>query len=109
FLRLPFELSDPDAVSGLSLRMRWNDGFVAYLNGTKVAADRNPAEPAWNSLATSARSAGENDDWVSFPIDLPEARLQAGENLLAIQGMNHAVDSPDLLVFPELEIVTGGI
>ena len=42
FLRVPFTVSDSTAVSSLLMRMRWDDGFVAYINGVQVAADRHP-------------------------------------------------------------------
>ena len=109
FLRLFFAIPDPAEVTGAKLRMRWDDGFIAYVNGTRVAANRDPGAPGWNSLATSDRGSGENDDWMSFPIDLAVVTLQAGENLLAIHGLNHRVDSPNLLVLPVLEVTTGGV
>ena len=109
FLRIPFNVTSVGAVTRLTLRMRWDDGFVAYINGTQVAENRAPATPAWNSLANSDRGAGENDDWISFPIDLSTITLQAGQNLLALHGLNDAVDSPDLLLLPELDLTTGGV
>jgi hypothetical protein len=109
FLRLPFTLPDPAAVSQMVLRMRFDDGFIAYVNGVEVASNRAPETPGWDSLATSERGDEENDDWLNFPVDLPAVTLNAGQNLLAIQGLNHAIDSPDLLVLPELEVTTGGI
>src|SRR5690606_31117824 len=33
FVRIPFEVADPSAYELLTLRMRYDDGFVAYLNG----------------------------------------------------------------------------
>ena len=31
--------------------MRYDDGFVAYINGTEVSRINAPTTPAWNSLA----------------------------------------------------------
>ena len=103
FLRLPFSLADPNVISGLSLRMRWDAGFVAYINGVKVAADRDPASPVWNSSATSDRPDAQNDDWETFNIDLNTITLNAGNNLLAIHGLNDRVGSSDMLCLPELD------
>jgi hypothetical protein len=36
YLRIPFTVNDINALESLSLSMRYNDGFVAYLNGTCV-------------------------------------------------------------------------
>jgi hypothetical protein len=53
FLRVPFDVSNPGAVNRLSLDMKYDDGFVAYLNGTEVARANAPASPAWVSTATA--------------------------------------------------------
>src|ERR1041385_3751252 len=37
YLRLPFLVSDPATVQFLTLRMKYDDGFIAYLNGQPVA------------------------------------------------------------------------
>ncbi|BDS05419.1 hypothetical protein NT6N_04590 [Oceaniferula spumae] len=106
FLRLPFNVSDPSAVSSLTLRMRWDAGFVAYINGVQVAADRNPTSLGWNSSATEDRPDGQNDDWENFNINLSGVTLLPGNNLLAIHGLNDRVGSSDMLCFPELDAVT---
>jgi hypothetical protein len=50
---VPFTLTDPASVSALNLRLRYDDGVVAYLNGQKVA-ERNAPEaaitPVWPPL-----------------------------------------------------------
>jgi len=56
YLRLPFNVTEPTAVESLTLRMRYNDGFIAYLNGIEVARRNAPAMPQWNSAAPVARS-----------------------------------------------------
>ncbi len=43
YARIPFVLSDPGNVDILTLRMKYDDGFVAYLNGTEVARRNAPA------------------------------------------------------------------
>ncbi|MCX8156686.1 MAG: lamin tail domain-containing protein, partial [Verrucomicrobiae bacterium] len=45
YIRLPFVMEDPGAVDALTLRMKYDDGFVAYLNGVEVAR-RNAPSPA---------------------------------------------------------------
>ncbi len=36
YIRIPFTISDPTAIQTLKLKMRYDDGFVAYLNGVEV-------------------------------------------------------------------------
>ena len=53
YLRVPFTVADPSAYKSLQLRMRYDDGFIAYLNGTEVLRRNAPASPQWNSAATA--------------------------------------------------------
>lgn len=53
YLRLPFVLADTADLEQLNLRMRYNDGFVAYLNGALVAARNAPAAVAGGTQADS--------------------------------------------------------
>jgi hypothetical protein len=102
FIRIPFTVTNTPQITSASLRMRWDDGFVAYLNGQKCASDRAPVSPAWNSLATGPRPDELNDEQIDFPLDLSSTPLNEGLNLLAIQGLNATVDSSDFLVQPQL-------
>ena len=40
--------------SSLTLKMRYDDGFVAYLNGAEVARRNCTGDPQWNSVASAA-------------------------------------------------------
>src|SRR5262249_49734273 len=37
YYRLPFNVPTPSTLQSLTLRVRYDDGFIAYLNGQKVA------------------------------------------------------------------------
>jgi len=106
FFRQKFTIDNPSNVTGLNLRMRWDDGMVAYINGVKVASNSAPDTPVWNSMATLNRVEALNDDWTIFQIDLSQVTLNEGENLLAIQGMNVNLQSSDFLILPELDVIT---
>ncbi len=58
YLRVPFTVTDPYALKLLTLSLRYDDGFVAYLNGTEVLRQNAPATLGWNSSATSTHRAG---------------------------------------------------
>ncbi|MEC7862882.1 MAG: chitobiase/beta-hexosaminidase C-terminal domain-containing protein, partial [Verrucomicrobiota bacterium] len=100
YIRIPFNLTDASGISNLTLWMKWEDGFVAYLNGKKIHSISAPDNPEWNSSSTSNRS-NENDaiTFFEYPVSGP---LQKGQNILAIQGMNGSQSSSDFLVSPEL-------
>lgn len=104
YLIVPFTIAgDPaELYSYLLLRMRYDDGFVAYINGTEVARRNAPAPVAFDSTATD--STGDLDEIevesiaISEYIDL----LQTGENILAIHGLNVSAGDFDFLIDPEL-------
>ena len=39
YVRIPFQLESLEDVNDLTLRMKYDDGFIAYLNGTEVGAE----------------------------------------------------------------------
>jgi len=108
FMRIPFTLTQNELedIDVLTLKMRYDDGFVAYINGVEVARTNAPevAVPGWN--ATAADQHADPDATVLQEFYIPEhiRDLQAGDNLLAIQGLNTSLTSSDFLVSPELEV-----
>jgi hypothetical protein len=95
----------PD-VGVMLLRMRYDDGFYAYLNGVKISqANTLTDDPVWNSTALShldSASIRQEDFDVSKYIPL----LRPGRNVLSIQGMN-VNTSADFLISPELVVAPG--
>jgi hypothetical protein len=102
FLRIPFTVSDPSAIQFLILRMKFDDGFAAYLNGQLVASANAPALPAWNSTAIMPRSDAEANEFQEFNLTPLRGLLQPGANVLAIHGLNASVSDSDFLALPEL-------
>jgi len=104
YMRFRFEVKDPSAFGALALRMKFEDGFVAFLNGERMAAVNapEPAALAWNSAATVSRA--DNRAVVFERIDTPDAirLLRPGTNVLALQGMNSSKANADLLFTVEL-------
>lgn len=101
YTRIPFNVSDPAAFDQLKLRMKYDDAFVAYLNGQEVAKRNVSGTPVWNSVAQNSRG----DQALTYEdIDISAflSALVAGPNLLAIHGINFAASNPDALVMPEL-------
>lgn len=100
-LRLRFAVADP-AAQGLVLRVQYDDGFVAWLNGTEVARRNVPAGlPTWNGRAASHPDA-EARVYQDVDIQAFAHLLVPGANVLAIHAMNAEPNSSDLLVNVEL-------
>ena len=102
--RYEFELSDLQAVRNnlLQLRVKYDDGFVAYMNGTEVdRVNLRDDELSWNSRAKAFPKA----DAVRFhDFDISEFRdlFVAGKNVLGIRVINSSATSGDILLLPEL-------
>ncbi|XAL99504.1 lamin tail domain-containing protein [Phycisphaeraceae bacterium D3-23] len=101
YMRQTFNVADTSAFSSLMLRMRYDDGFVAYLNGELIAADNAPGSPVYNSLATAQLGDFLSVDFQPFDISEHLDKLIVGTNVLAIQGLN-LINSSDYLIEPEL-------
>jgi len=105
YIRIEFPFSgDRDALSLMTLTMQYDDGFVAYLNGTEIARRNFTGEPAWNSTATGSHSDLDAVVFESIDVSGSLSRLRDGTNVLAIQGLNTSVTSSDLLITPELTV-----
>lgn len=106
YIRIPFTTTSAqlDAINYLKLRIRRDDGFVAYLNGTRIASDYAPATLTWNSAATpSAFDEAIAKTLAEFDCTANLAALQLGNNLLAIHGLNFGINSSDFLCQAVLE------
>lgn len=109
YIRIPFVVSDPSALTYLTLRMRYDDGFLAYLNGEAVAGRNQPVfpdVPTWNSTATAARPDAEAVQFESIDLTPVVGRLVPGTNVLAIHGLNRSAADGDFLILPELKAMS---
>lgn len=105
-LRIPFQVADTSCLETVTLRMRYDDGFVAWLNGTEIVR-RNVSAAVPGELSTQALAnrppaqslAAETLDITPF-----KHALVNGVNVLAIQGWNYRADDPDCLLAPELQV-----
>jgi hypothetical protein len=105
YLRIEFDV--PANLSGFQwiLRARYDDGFVAYLDGNEVArrgVDGFP--PAFDALAVNhevvTAAPGAFDETISLPS--ATASLTQGRHVLAVQVHNTTLDSSDLSFSAEL-------
>ena len=105
YLRMEFSTiaPTPDQFAKLMLRMKYDDGYIAYLNGTEVARRNAPSSPTFDSSATTAE---ESLSFQKLDISARIGLLQTGTNVLAIQGLNVDMSDGDFLITPELKLET---
>jgi hypothetical protein len=105
YVRVPFtvEVDELSGFSGLTLKVRYDDGFVAWLNGTEVARRNFDNTPAWDSRASASHPDSLAVDFEEIDISEYIGDLKLGDNLLAIHGLNASATSSDMLVSAELD------
>jgi len=110
YIRIPFTLDrEPGAADTVQLRARYDDGFVAYINGVEVArVNVAEGEPAWNGGASTQNP--DTDAVTLANINAPNAisAVKRGQNILAIQAMNSGTTSSDFLFSVTLSITQAG-
>jgi hypothetical protein len=106
FTRRTFTVEKPEALGRLILRVDYDDGFIAYLNGVEAA--RAQMGPVGSPVRHDTPATGKHEAGVPAQIDLgPASRwLRAGSNLIAVQVHNESLDSSDLSLIVELEART---
>ena len=110
YIRKEFVVTDPGAITSLLLSMDYDDGFVAYLNGSEIARENvTGTPPAYDTVADANHEASGGGSGAS-PVEtysvLPSL-LVAGTNVVAVQGHNRTVDSSDFSLIPTLESQSG--
>lgn len=100
YLRYEFNVTDAAGIDSLLLQMKYDDGYIAYLNGVQVDANNATTPPLWNS-----KTGGSHESLItSFDtsIAISPTLLQNGLNVLAIHGQNDSPGSSDFVIVPQL-------
>ena len=104
YVRIPFELAgeEIDRLESLTLTMHYDDSYVVYLNGTRVAAEGvNGSPPAFDQIS----NAGNDYAPITTQLINHRDQLRVGNNVLAIQGHNIGLNnSSDFVLGPELDL-----
>jgi hypothetical protein len=109
YLRKTFNITDASAITSAILHMDYDDGFVAYINGTEIArmAIGEPGTPVywdmWTDYDHEAR-IWQGGSPERFDINLGGGLLQNGTNVLAIEVHNVSETSSDFTAIPFLTI-----
>lgn len=111
YLRRTFSINDLSSIIALALHIDYDDGFIAYLNGTEIA--RNGLAngvPNYNSLATVSHEAqlyqNGQPDLVLLTANQFQNILVQGINTLCIAVFNQTNTSSDFTSRPFLSVGT---
>ncbi len=103
FIRKTFSIDDPSKYGLLTLNIYVDDGFVCYINGNEVARFLAPNTTTHQSTSTGSHESNERS---IFVLGNAENSLQAGENVIALVGLNTSLTSSDLVLAPMLTYQT---
>ena len=81
---MPFTVEEGKNYEALQLKMRYDDGFIAYLNGTEILRVNAPDQASWDSTATRSNSDRNAEIFEPFLLAEHVNLLNPGENVLAI-------------------------
>ena len=104
YIRQEFNITDASEFTELELQIRYDDGFVAYLNGSPILSVN--AQDGFNSTYASRAQNDHNDgaalQFTPFNLNDFIHLLNNGNNVLAIHGLNTSTNSSDMLFTPRL-------
>ncbi|GEM_PF-1763716 len=104
YIRKEFSASSLPGDEVVKLEIDYDDGFIAYLNGREIARANMPGgTAAYNTSAAGSHEAGSPE---TFVLGTAVELLNAGSNILAIEGHNTSLDSSDFSLTPALRSAT---
>ncbi len=108
-IRKTFTIENVGDIASLVLHMDYDDGFVAYLNGTRIVTVNmtwRGLPPGRNDFAEASHEAVLYTGGVPemFVLDTSIPLLISGVNVLAVQVHNSSATSDDLTVIPFLSV-----
>jgi hypothetical protein len=100
--RLTFTGQDLAPFDRMTLSMKYEDGFAAFLNGAPLVSSNAPAPLAWNSTALTDRPDESARLFQEFDVTSAMSQILSGTNVLAIQTLNDTANDDSFTLLPEL-------
>ena len=99
-IRHEFQLTGNEIPTQFRLKVSYDDGFIAYLNGKEVL--RANVETGSLSEVRGVSPHEAKNKFELFTLEIPAGLIKAGANVLAIEGYNDDLDSSDFSLHPAL-------
>ena len=104
-LRMEFTLGVEDLDALYNLRVKFADGFVAYLNGVEIARENFVGSSRYNRRAALDRPPAEALIFSDYRLGVLSDLLVSGRNVLAVQAASFARNNADFVFLAVLEAV----
>jgi Calcineurin-like phosphoesterase/Purple acid Phosphatase, N-terminal domain len=85
FIRHKFAVADPSTIQWLILRLNYDDGFVAYLNGAEIARRGLTNDPVAFDDYSDPHVFHQGGAAEDIDVSASKALLHSGDNVLAIE------------------------
>lgn len=102
YFRTTFNLSNASSITGLTIKLKYDDGAAVYINGIEAARVNLNANAGFTDPANSSQEPGLTDFNVSAAL-LQAGLLHDGVNTIAVEVHQNAPDSSDISM--DLELV----
>jgi len=106
YIRRQFVIPDTQAITGAICHVDYDDGFVAYLNGSEICRSNISGTPTWDSFASEQHDAvmyeGGLPDEFELDMEFIRSIWNEGENVFAVEVHNLNTTSSDLTMIPFL-------
>jgi hypothetical protein len=103
YYRKKFTVNDTTGADSLMVSILADDGAIVYLNGTEIARVNMPGGKVTYSTLASANPVDENA-FITFNVN--KKLLKAGENMIAAEVHQVAVNSSDLTFDAKLALIS---
>jgi len=109
YLRKTFSVSTGNAASGstLQLAVRYNDGFIAFINGVEVARRSMGLNGMFAYRDQASFLTHTSTSLETIDLGVASSLLQSGDNILAIQVHNRSSTDGTLLMDADLKLASG--
>jgi hypothetical protein len=108
YFRTSFTVADPTVLPNMLMKIRYDDGFIAYLNGREIARGSFPPgrEISFATLADEHVDKGQRLLFETFNLTSQRSAFVAGKNVLAVEVHQHSPTSTDMVLDVSLELAT---
>jgi hypothetical protein len=93
WFRKSFNVVNPATFGSVTMNLVYDDGAIVYLNGAEIFRINMPVGPV---TATTLAAAGAADPLATVSAPIPVNALVAGNNIIAVEIHQSAIDSSDI-------------